>query len=97
MVIQNVQRITVLSVFCLEFPFEVRLPHVVAGRFLEVGVRLSLQRFFFQDAAVAFQNIVNRLDTRQILTATSLHNTVNAPGSPAWILTPKLQDLCFCF
>ena len=92
MVIHDIQRIAVFTIFHTELAFEIRLPHLIAPLFFEADKRLPFLGFFRADAAVAVEDVVNGLGAGDAQMSFCQKDIPDRPGAPAGILRSDGQD-----
>ena len=93
MVVQNGERIAVISILHPELALEIRLPHVVARILLEPRERLTLPGLLNADAAVPMQDVVDGLHTGQSVHAIVFQLLAERLRAPARIIRAERYDL----
>ena len=85
-IVDNIQGITISSVTHAELALKIRLPHLIAQRFLKPSKGLALLSFLWADAAVTIEDIVDRFGARDICVALCQENIPNRFGAPARVV-----------
>ena len=92
MVIYDIQRITVPTIFHSKLTLKIRLPHLIAQLFFKANKRLPLLGFFWTDTLVTMKNVIDRFGTRDILMTFLYKNISVRPGAPTGIVRSNRQD-----
>ncbi len=93
MVIQNIQRKTVVSIGHSEFSLKVGLPHPITCVLFKSLEGTAFEGFFLLDTAVFAENVVDGFYTRQLRASFAFQNLMDGFGSPAAVLSDS-QNPC---
>ena len=97
MVIYDIQRITVPTIFHSELAFEICLPHLVAALFFKANKRLPFLGLLRTDTVVTMKNVIDRFGARDILVTFLYKNISNCSGTPTGIVRSNRQDKLLYF